>query len=84
MYENRIKLRTYERGVEDETLSCGSGAVAAAVSVHYNGLIKDFSDILIETLGGTLKVNFNFEEKIYNKIYLSGKAQKVFSGKISI
>ena len=84
MYENKIKLRTYERGVEDETLSCGSGAVAAAVSVHYNGLIKDFSDILIETLGGTLKVNFNFEEKIYNKIYLSGKAQKVFSGKISI
>jgi len=84
MYENKIKLRTYERGVEDETLSCGSGSVAAAVSVHYNGLIKGFSQILIETLGGLLKVNFNFEEKIYNKIYLTGKAQKVFSGKISI
>ena len=84
IYENKIKLRTYERGVEDETLSCGSGAVAAAVSVHYNALVKGFSEILIETLGGTLKVNFNFEEKTYNKIYLSGKAQKVFSGKILI
>ena len=84
MFENKIKLRTYERGVEDETLSCGSGAVAAAVSVHYNKSIKGFYEILIETLGGSLKVNFNFEKKTYNKIYLSGKAQKVFSGKILI
>ena len=81
---NKIKLRTYERGVEDETLSCGTGAVAAAISAHHNGLVKDFSEILIETLGGLLKVNFNFKKKLYNNIYLSGIAQKVFSGKISI
>lgn len=82
--ENKIKLRTYERGVENETLSCGTGAVAAAIAAHYNRIVQDFPQILIETLGGLLEVNFNFEKKMYNNIYLSGKAKKIFSGKISL
>ena len=82
--ENRFKLRTYERGVEDETLSCGSGAVAAAISAHYKGLVENYSEILIQTLGGSLKVDFKYEKEKYFKIYLSGKAQKVFSGIMSI
>ena len=82
--KNRFKLRTYERGVEDETLSCGSGAVAAAISAHYKGLAKNYSEILIQTLGGALKVDFKCEKEKYFKTYLSGKTQKVFSGIISI
>ena len=81
---NKFKLRTYERGVEDETFSCGSGAVAAAISIHHKGLVNNFHEVFIQTLGGSLKVDFNFENKLYNNIYLSGKAEKVFSGKISI
>ena len=77
-------MRTYERGVENETLSCGTGAVAAAIAAHYNRIVQDFPQILIKTLGGLLEVNFNFEKKMYNNIYLSGKAKKIFSGKISI
>ena len=82
--QNRFKLRTYERGVEDETLSCGSGAVAAAISAHYKGLVENYSEILIQTLGGSLKVDFKYEKEKYFKIYLTGKAQKVFSGIMSI
>ena len=82
--KNSFKLRTYERGVEDETLSCGSGAVAAAISAHYKGLVENYSEILIQTLGGSLKVDFKNEKEKYFNIYLSGKAQKVFSGIISI
>ena len=79
-----ISIRTYERGVEDETLSCGSGAVATAISSHYKGLVKNYSEILIQTLGGALKVDFKCEKEKYFKTYLSGKTQKVFSGIISI
>ena len=82
--EDEFSVRTYERGVEDETFSCGSGAVAAAISIHHKGLVNNFHEVFIQTLGGPLKVDFNFENKLYNNIYLSGKAEKVFSGKISI
>ncbi len=80
--KNIIKLRTYERGVENETLACGTGAVASAIAAHYKRKVKNFSKILVETLGGDLLVNFTYKSKIYNNIYLSGKTEKIFSGKI--
>lgn len=74
-----IKVRTYERGVEDETFSCGTGVTAAAiVSSVKKGLGKK---IKIQTIGGKLQVSFTGEKK-YTEILLKGPALRVFDGEI--
>lgn len=81
--ENRIAIRTYERGVENETLSCGTGLTAAAlVSASASlGLQK----IFVETRGGDLFVEFEKEnDQKFSNIWLCGPATFVFSGKIEI
>ena len=80
---NVFRLRTYERGVEDETLSCGTGATAAAIAMHKNGLATS-NDISLQVQGGTLKVNFTFQNNIYSNVFLIGPAKFVFSGTIEI
>lgn len=77
--QNRFKIRTYERGVEDETLACGTGAVAAALAMHFKGETIQNS-IEMETLGGLLKVDFKSMGTGYTDIYLQGPATYVFSG----
>ncbi|MBC8046822.1 MAG: diaminopimelate epimerase [Fimbriimonadaceae bacterium] len=83
---NGIAIRTYERGVEDETFSCGTGVTAAAIiySVE-NKLIPGAYTIPVKVLGGDLKVSF---EKISNNnftnIWLIGPAKFVFNGEIEI
>lgn len=80
---NSIFVRTYERGVEDETLSCGTGVTAASLC-----FIKDFlgkQKVNIKTLGGNLLVecvNHNGQE--FTDIWLTGSAVHVFSGEIEI
>ncbi|MES2838300.1 MAG: diaminopimelate epimerase [Bacteroidota bacterium] len=80
-----LKGRTYERGVEDETLSCGTGVTAMAIAAHYNKNIKQ-NKIDISTPGGNLTVSFLFDEvqKKYYDIYLTGPAQLVFEGVIEV
>ena len=77
--DNNLEVRTYERGVESETLSCGTGAVAVALSMYYAGYIKD-TDIQIETKGGSLGVSFEEFNGIYRNIWLSGDASMVYAG----
>ena len=79
---DRIKIRTYERGVEDETLACGTGAVASAlISAKAN---KMPSPMVVETQGGEkLKVYFELTKGTFRDVYLEGKASLVFDGTIS-
>lgn len=76
---NKIKIRTYERGVEDETLACGTGAVASAIiSAEAEHLT---SPIVVETRGKeTLKVYFDMVEGEFKNVYLEGKAKLVYEG----
>lgn len=77
-----FRVRTYERGVEDETLSCGTGVTAVALAMHHLGKLKDnFAHII--ALGGQLKVEFDFENDTYCKVHLNGEAKQVFKGEIS-
>lgn len=76
-------LRTYERGVEDETWSCGTGTVAAALALAMAG--KTTNDtVTIHTPGGTLDVSFRRTGSIFTDIYLTGNAVSVFKGHIEL
>ena len=77
-----ISMRTYERGVEDETLSCGTGVVAAALCFaiqNSNGGGK----VAVQTKGGDLAVSFQKENGIFRNIELIGPAMFVYSGEIA-
>lgn len=78
---NQISVRTYERGVEDETLSCGTGVTACAIAHVVHGGI---SPVEIKTLGGQLSVEFDWTEGVAKNIWLIGPAKKVFKGKIEL
>src|SRR6476646_6601390 len=81
--EDKILVRTYERGVEDETYYCGTGVTAAAVVCYHNE--NGFNDVQVKTLGGTLTVEFDrIDDSHYNNIWLSGPADKVFEGTIEL
>ena len=76
---DKIIVRTYERGVENETLSCGTGVAAAAIVCFHNE--SGFNGVEIKTLGGKLLVEFDrTEDGSFKNIWLSGPAEKVFEG----
>jgi len=75
-----IRIRTYERGVEDETLSCGTGVTASALSFAIENKGSAHGPIEIITRGGTLTVFFKEIKDYFTDIWLEGPAQKVFSG----
>ena len=79
--KNKIAVRTYERGVENETLACGTGAVASAIiSAEAEKLV---SPITVETKSGeTLKVYFESLEGNFKNVYLEGMAKLVYEGEI--
>ena len=78
-----IFVRTYERGVEDETLSCGTGVTAAALVSAHNE--RGFNRVEVKTPGGNLSVEFNKTgETTYKDIWLCGPAMFVFKGEIDI
>ena len=80
---DKIIVRTYERGVEDETLSCGTGVTAAALVCYHNE--NGFNEVEVTTLGGKLSVEFDrIDENKYENIWLCGPAEKVYEGTIEV
>lgn len=78
-----LKLQTYERGVEDLTLACGTGAIASAIAWHHiQELDSTECNFEVQVEGGTLAVHFSFdpEENAYSDIKLTGAAKFVFTG----
>jgi diaminopimelate epimerase len=78
---DRIKIRTYERGVEAETLSCGTGATAVALVSSEMGYS---SPVTLETRGGNLTVFFEKKNEFFENVWLAGPTEKVFEGTVSI
>jgi diaminopimelate epimerase len=74
-----FSVRTYERGVENETLSCGTGVTAVALALFETGKTTN-NTVVLKTLGGELVVRFTKEGTIYKDIYLEGPAKQVFKG----
>lgn len=77
----RLYLRTFERGVEDETLSCGTGAVASALVWAASNEALGENRLAVETPGGRLEVEFGFDGKGFHNIWLIGPAVHVMDGK---
>ena len=74
-------VRTYERGVENETLACGTGVTAVAIAAHANKKNLD-NPLFISVLGGSLKVSFEELNGVYTNVWLTGHAKQVFKGTI--
>lgn len=80
---DKIIVRTFERGVEDETYSCGTGVTAAALVCYHNE--NGFNEVEVKTLGGQLSVEFDrVDENVYENIWLCGPAEKVFEGTVTL
>ena len=79
--EGVYHLRTYERGVENETLACGTGAVASAIALHNWNIVKQ-QKVRLKAIGGIIDVTFIFENGIYRDVFLTGPAQQIFNGEI--
>ncbi len=79
--EDEIFIRTYERGVEDETFSCGTGATASALVFLKD---KNQPSVNVNVLGGKLKVYAEQDGETFKNIWLEGPAKQVFKGKINI
>lgn len=78
-----FKVRTYERGVEDETLSCGTGVTAVALAMHKTGQTLAHR-VELQTPGGILNVSYEPTPAGYENIWLTGPATQVFKGTIEI
>jgi diaminopimelate epimerase len=76
-----IKCRTFERGVENETLSCGTGVVAVALYIFKKKKISD-NKIIVSTKGGSLSVSFKNDGNSFREIWLKGDINKIFDGLI--
>lgn len=80
---DKFAVRTYERGVEDETLSCGTGVTAVAIAM-YNSKLTEANKVKLNVEGGSLEVSFNEKNGKFTDVFLIGPAKFVFKGEIEI
>ncbi|MFD1629594.1 diaminopimelate epimerase [Pseudopedobacter beijingensis] len=81
---NYLFVRTYERGVEDETYACGTGVTAVALAMAKHRQTIGTISTPIKVLGGDLNIRFDYDGKRFYNIYLEGPAKKVFEGNINV
>ena len=80
--QQTLAVRTYERGVENETLACGTGAVAAALIAAAKGLVEPPVDVRTKS-GETLIIHFDSDEGLPNEVYMEGKTAIIYRGQLS-
>ena len=78
-----FRVRTYEKGVEDETLACGTGVTAVAIAMHKTNKTRSNS-ISLPVEGGNLEVSFDEKNGVYTNVFLKGPAEFVFKGILSV
>lgn len=78
-----FRVRTYEKGVEDETLACGTGVTAVAIAMHKINK-TDENSISLPVEGGYLQVSFNEKDGLYTNVFLKGPAEFVFEGIVQV
>lgn len=79
--KNLIEVRTYERGVEDETLACGTGAIASALAAAARGMVS--SPVKVKTRGGdVLTIHFRIEENSFQEVWLEGSTSVVYRAQL--
>ena len=81
MEDNGIAMRTYERGVEDETLACGTGAVASAIVMADKSNVKSPVSILTRS-GERLSIYYTEQKGVYSNIYLEGDARIIYEAQL--
>jgi len=79
--DHTLRVRTYERGVEDETLACGTGAVASALIAARKGFVESPVDVRVQG-GEILRIHFERTKEKFTKIYLEGETTVVYQGKL--
>nr|WP_255679007.1 diaminopimelate epimerase [Mucilaginibacter sp. UR6-1] len=81
---NGYFVRTFERGVEDETFACGTGVTAVALAMATHNKQSGHITTPVKVLGGDLNIRFNYDGLRYTDIFLEGPAMQVFAGEIEI
>jgi len=79
--EQELAIRTYERGVEDETLACGTGATAAALVSAAKGLVRPPVDVRTKS-GETLTIHFDLNQNLPQEVYMEGETTLVYQGRL--
>ena len=80
--DGALDIRTYERGVEDETLACGTGVTAAALVYAHLQDVKNSFEVSVRARGGDLQVKFEKRDNLFSDIWLIGPVEKVFEGQV--
>lgn len=81
---DHLFVRTFERGVEDETYACGTGVTAVALSLAQHKGQKGHIETPVKVLGGDLKITFDYDGGKFTNVFLCGPAKQVFEGEVTL
>jgi diaminopimelate epimerase len=82
--DGKVNVRTYERGVENETLSCGTGVTASVIAAKLFGMETDGGIYPVATIGGNLNVRFTYNNGQFSNVWLTGPAKFVYKGLVEV
>ncbi|WP_256012688.1 diaminopimelate epimerase [Desertivirga xinjiangensis] len=83
-FDDHLFVRTYERGVEDETFACGTGVTAVALAMAKKRNQTGTINIPVKVLGGNLNIRFDYDGERFSNIFLEGPAKFVFEGEVEV